>query len=244
MKLKHQQEKEQFQKLFAEERIDHFDERFKILEIFLNTEKHVTVDEFVQLLEADGLQPKVDFVHDTLELMCRFGFAQKVRFDNGHIRYEHRHLGQHHDHMICTKCKKIIEFNDAQLENLQVQIAATYGFHMLQHKMEIYGICSDCLQKRTPSMPLGMARQGERLVIKSYTGGKNSRMRLLSMGLRPGDEIEVITNIGRGQMVVSADCRRFVLGRGLAQKIMVRPVAQNPLGEPSNTPESENHATQ
>jgi Fur family ferric uptake transcriptional regulator len=47
-------------------------------------------------------------------------------------------------------------------------------------------------------------------------------MRLLTMGLRLGDELEVITNQNHGQLVIAADCKRYVLGRGLAQKILVR----------------------
>jgi Fe2+ transport system protein FeoA len=43
------------------------------------------------------------------------------------------------------------------------------------------------------------------------------------MGLRAGDEVEVITNNSQGQMVIAADYKRYVLGRGLAQKIMVEP---------------------
>ena len=49
-------------------------------------------------------------------------------------------------------------------------------------------------------------------------------MRLLSMGLRLGDEIEVITNNHQGQMAIAADYKRYVLGRGFAQKILVEPV--------------------
>ncbi len=133
------------------------------------------------------------------------------------------HLGQHHDHMICTKCRKIVEFSEDRLEDLQVQIAAAHGFHMLQHKMEIYGICSECLENRIQVMPLVMAKPGERLIIKDITGGTGARMRLLSMGLRLKDEIEIVTNPKQGQLVVAVDFKRFVLGRGLAQKIMVQP---------------------
>lgn len=222
MKYIHHQEKEQFKKLFKQEHIDNFEDRFKVLEAFLQTERHVTASELIQILEESEHQLDLELVRDTLKLMCRFGFAQKNRFDNGQVRYEHRHLGQHHDHMICTKCKKIIEFKEDQLENLQVQIAAAYGFHMLQHKMEIYGICSECLKDRVKLMPLVMAKQGERLVIKDFTGGANARMRLLSMGLRFGDEIEVITNHSSGQLVIAVDYKRYILGRGLAQKIMVQ----------------------
>ena len=223
MKHIHRQEKQQFKKLFKQEYIDDFEDRFNILEVFLQTEKHLTSSEMIKLLEENGYNFEPDFIRDTLKLMVRFGFAKKNRFNNGPVRYEHMHLGQHHDHMICTKCRKIVEFREDRLENLQVQIAAAHGFHMLQHKMEIYGICSECLKNRIQVMPLVMAKQGERLIIKDITGGSGARMRLLSMGLRLKDEIEIVTNPKQGQLVVAVDFKRFVLGRGLAQKIMVQP---------------------
>jgi Fur family ferric uptake transcriptional regulator len=176
------------------------------------------------LLDRNGWRLDPEFVQETMKLMCRFGFAQKSRFDNGDLRYEHRHLGQHHDHMVCTKCKQIFEFEDKRLEELQLKIAATQGFHMLQHKMEIYGICATCLKDRIQMMPLDMARPGERLVLKDFEGGAGARIRLLSMGLRLGDEIEVISNNNRGQMAIAADFKRYVLGKGLAQKIRVEPI--------------------
>jgi len=223
MKHIHRQEKQQFKKLFKQEYIDDFEDRFNILEVFLQTEKHLTSSELIKLLEENGYDFEPDFIRDTLKLMVRFGFAKKNRFNNGPVRYEHMHLGQHHDHMICTKCRKIVEFREDRLEDLQVQIAAANGFHMLQHKMEIYGICSECLKNRIQIMPLVMARPGERLIIKDITGGTGARMRLLSMGLRLEDEIEIVTNPKQGQIVVAVDLKRFILGRGLAQKIMVQP---------------------
>lgn len=218
----HTREKEQFKKLFEQEGIDRLDDRLKVLEMFLKTERHVSEMELSELIRENHIDLPVDFISDTLNLMCQYGFAQKHRFDNGVLRYEHRHLGQHHDHMICTKCNKIFEFENSQLESIQLQIAATHGFHMLQHKMEIYGICSQCLIRRLPVMPLMAAKQGERLVVKSFSGGANSRMRLMSMGLRPGDHIDIISKLNQGQLVVALDFKRLVLGRGLADKIMVQ----------------------
>jgi len=226
MKPIHHQEKEQLKKLFQQENIDAFEDRYNVLEAFLKTERHITTSELVDILRNYGHNYSTEFVRDTLRLMCRFGFAQKNRFNNGQVRYEHRHLGHHHDHLICTKCQKIIEFSDEDLERLQVQIAAAKGFLMLQHKMEIYGICFQCLKQRVRLMPLITAKQGERLIIEEFTGGTASRLRLMSMGLRVGDEIEVLTNQGRGQMVIAAGGRRYVLGRGLAQKIMTRQLGE------------------
>ncbi len=226
MKQVHSQEKEQFKKLFKQENISDFEDRFKVLEVLLQTEHHVTVSELVQLMEEDGYSFTPDFVRETLKLICRYGFAKKIKFNHGPVRYEHRHLCQHHDHMICTNCKKIIEFQNEKIENLQVQVSVDYGFHMLQHKLEIYGVCSECLKDHLKLMPLVMAKQGERLTIQDFTGGSNARMRLLSMGLRIGDEIDVITNSGKGQMVIALDCNRYAIGHGLARKIIVQTIKE------------------
>jgi len=220
----HSYERRQFEKLFKQEKIDRFDDRFKVLEAFLQTEQHVTVEVMEVTLKDKKPPLSKEFIKETLELMCLFGFAQKHRFKNGGVYYEHRHLGQHHDHMICTKCGKIIEFVNDQLEQVQSQVASGFGFHMLQHRMEIYGICGDCLKSREQYMPLLSAKQGERVIIKDFIGGNKARMRLSSMGLRIGDELEVVTNNGQGQMVVAVDFQRYVFGRGMSQKIIVQQV--------------------
>ena len=227
MKHIHRQEHEQFKKLFTEEHTDNIEDRFKILEAFLQIEEHVTSAELFQILTDKGHQVAPELVRETLKLMCRYGFAQKNRFRNEEVRYEHRHLGQHHDHMICTNCRGVFEFKNEQLEALQVKIAATYGFHMLQHKMEIYGICASCLKERVRVLPLDTAKQGEKLIIKDILGGAGVRMRLLTMGLRQGDQIDIVTNISKGQLVIAVEGKRYVLGRGMAQKILVQPVEKN-----------------
>jgi Fur family transcriptional regulator, ferric uptake regulator len=217
----HAREKDQFKKLFRQERDENFEDRFKVLEAFLSTENHVTADELHALLHAHGTAVAFDFVRDTLKMLSRVGFAAASRFDNGVVRYEHHHLGDHHDHMICTKCRKILEFKDERLESYQIEIAERHGFHMLRHRMELYGLCAGCMKERSHHMPLTMARPGEKLVVREIIGGSEGRLRLLTMGLRPGDTVEVITNNGQGQLAISADMRRFVLGRNLAQKIVV-----------------------
>jgi Fur family ferric uptake transcriptional regulator len=223
----HKQEKHQFTKLFKQDRIDRFKDRLTVLGVFLRTEHHVTAQELTDLVNSQGDTLSLEFVRETIELMCHYGFASRNRFGNGVPRYEHRHLGQHHDHMICTKCKSIFEFENQTLERLQLKIASEKGFHVLQHKMELYGICHQCLDRRDYDIALDAAKTGERLVIKAFLGGAKSKLRLLSMGLRIGDEIEVITNVNKGQMVIASDFKRLVLGQGLARKIQVSPKADN-----------------
>ena len=214
-------EKSNFRTLIENDEIGKVEERLNIIEVFLSIEEHVTLEEMVQLLKERGYDYDLEFVRQCMNRWVEHGFAQKKQFEGQPPRYEHRHLGKHHDHLICTKCGKIEEFRNEDMEKLQVKVATAQGFHMLQHKMEIYGICSECLSQRSPLMPLAMAKPGENVVIKDIMGGSHARSRLASMGLRRGDLLEIINNNGLGRLIVGHEAMRLAMGRGIAQKIMV-----------------------
>lgn len=69
---------------------------------------------------------------------------------------------------------------------------------------------------------LHIAKPGCKFIIKKYAGCTNVNMRLINMGLRIGDQVEIITNFGQGKIVIAVDYNRYVLGRGIARKIMVK----------------------
>jgi Fur family ferric uptake transcriptional regulator len=126
--------------------------------------------------------------------------------------------------MICTKCGTILEFKDEALEKQQQKVAKEYGFHMLQHRMEIYGLCSACMASRQKLVLLHKAKPGERLKVKQLEAGRQMQLRISSMGLKIGDEIEVLSNGFGGQVVIGSGDTRLVIGSGMAQKIWVEPV--------------------
>ena len=214
-------EKTNFRTLIENDDIGKVEERLNIIEVFLSIEEHVTLEEMVQLLKDRGYDYDLEFVRQCMNRWVEHGFAQKKKFEGQPPRYEHRHLGKHHDHLICTKCGEIEEFRNEDMERLQINVASAQGFHMLQHRMEIYGICSECLAQRSPLLPLAMAKPGENVVIKDIMGGSHARSRLASMGLRRGDLLEIINNNGLGRLIVGHEAMRLAMGRGIAQKIMV-----------------------
>ncbi len=219
----HEQEKKQFRRLFQQQGVDKFNSRFQVLEAFLKLEHHVTIKDILAQLGQDKIQLDEGLVFNSMELLCRFGFASKIELDDKETQYEHRHLGLHHDHMVCTKCGDILEFRDEAIEKQQFKVAEVYGFHMLQHKMEIYGICSKCMEERNAVVFLHKARQGEKLIVKDFEAGKNMQLRVSSMGLKIGDAIEIVSVGFGGQMVIANRENRLVLGRGIAEKIRVQP---------------------
>ncbi len=83
-------------------------------------------------------------VYRTLKLLCESGLAKEVNFGDGIARFEPRHDNTHHDHLICEKCGKTQEILDENIEKLQVEVAAKYGYTLTSHKMYLYGLCQDC----------------------------------------------------------------------------------------------------
>ena len=152
-------------------------------------------------------------MRETLELLTRFGLAMRREFEGEPIRYEHRHLDEHHDHLICTSCGAITEFAHPQLEALQEQIAKDQGFHCLRHRHQIYGLCKKCLARREPTMPLTMASPGERVRVERILGGDMSCHHLADLGMSVGQELEVLSS-NDGPMVVALRGSRVALGPG------------------------------
>ncbi len=215
----HQREKEEFRRIFSSLDEANLADREAVFEAFIEEDRHLTPEELLETLKRRGFSRGLDFVTQTLDLLCRYGFAQAKSFEGRPTLYEHRHLEEHHDHLICTKCGQIIEFIHPTIESLQEEMARLYGFKPLSHKLEIYGLCSGCQTKRVPTLPLSLASPGEKVRFCRFLGGEKLRARLTSMGLQVGDTVEVINNCG--PVIVSAKGARLALGRGLAQKILV-----------------------
>lgn len=119
-------------------------QRDVILDIFLSTHQHVSVEELY--LKIKSCNPGIGHatVYRTLKLFVEAGLAREILLHDGQTRYEHVVAGEHHDHLVCTGCNSIVEFEDATIEKLQDEIAARHGFLIKKHKMEIYGLCANC----------------------------------------------------------------------------------------------------
>ena len=218
----HKDEFEQFKAVLESFDITKIDERLSVLKTFLSTDKHVSLPDLIKIMRAAGKHvPNQEFMKETMDMFCQFGFATAMSFENQETLYEHHHLGLHHDHFICTRCGKIQEFHNEKLERLQIDIARLFQFHPLQHKMEIYGLCRDCMDQRDSTITLFLASNGERVKIVKIEGGRQMQARLASMGITVNSCLEMINNNAAGQILVAVDGVRIALNRGMAQKIFV-----------------------
>lgn len=125
-----------------------------ILDFFLATHQHVSVEELY--LKIKSVHPGIGSatVYRTLKLLVEAGLAREVLLHDGQTRYEHVVEGEHHDHLVCTCCNSVVEFENATIEKLQDEIATRHGFYIKSHKLELYGLCARCRAKLLPSAPL------------------------------------------------------------------------------------------
>ena len=119
-------------------------QRDLILDIFLRTEEHLSSEDLYRLVQKEDPTIGQTTVYRTLKLLSEAGLAREVRFGDNRTHYEHNYKHQHHDHMICSECGRIIEFFSAQLEGIQDAMAAKHKFQITQHLLRIIGICAEC----------------------------------------------------------------------------------------------------
>ncbi|MBN1572354.1 MAG: transcriptional repressor [Deltaproteobacteria bacterium] len=210
-----------FYTVFSEDGLENPEERFKLLDLFLDSENHLSLNKLHEMSQAAGLFLTPQKISDYMDIFERYGLAEKVENQDGNVLYEHLHLGKHHDHMICVKCGKILEFEDADIEHLQNSVAAYHGFLPLKHSLTMYGLCDKCQGEREKFIRLSDANPGERVRIERFMGGHRLKNRLLSMGLSVGKEVEVL-NAGRpGPTIIAVDGSRIALGHMLSRKVWV-----------------------
>jgi Fur family ferric uptake transcriptional regulator len=122
--------------------------RSLIVEYFLHEDKHFSVEELYSEIKKISSGISYSTVYRTLKLLTSFGLAEECDFDDGITRFEPVHKAQHHDHLICKRCGKIIEFKNNEIEKLQHDVAEKLKFSIEFHRLAIYGICSDCKKKQ------------------------------------------------------------------------------------------------
>jgi len=115
-----------------------------ILDSFLSSDRHVSIEELYLKLRAE--HPGIGYatVYRTLKLFAESGIAREIHFGDGQTRYEHVAEGEHHDHLVCIRCGRIQEFEDERIEQLQAEVASRHGFRIEMHKLELYGLCANC----------------------------------------------------------------------------------------------------
>jgi Fur family transcriptional regulator, ferric uptake regulator len=122
-------------------------QRDLILEVFLRTEDHLSSEDLYWIVQKQDASIGQTTVYRSLKLFTEAGLAREVRLGDGVTYYEHHYKHDHHDHLICTDCGKVIEFFSAELEALQDEMAEKFKFKPTHHSLRILGLCEECQKK-------------------------------------------------------------------------------------------------
>jgi len=145
--------REQLAKYIATKGLKSTRQRDVIADTFLSAHGHLNVEELLERVRELDDRISAATVYRTMKLLTECGLAAPRRFDDGQTRYEPAIGRHHHDHLICKECGTIIEFEDDRIEHLQAAVAKRHGFLVTHHKLEMYGLCSDCQKAGATAQP-------------------------------------------------------------------------------------------
>jgi Fur family ferric uptake transcriptional regulator len=137
------------------------DARAAIVEAALARTGHYPIEDLIADLKSRGIRGSKATVYRTLPLLAEAGILQAAIVAGDTKSYETTFGRDHHDHLICGGCGKVIEFGFEAFEILQREVAGRYGFRLDTHHHELVGTCPECLVREggtpepAPSKPNG-----------------------------------------------------------------------------------------
>lgn len=137
-------EKEEFLRFLRRRGQRVTEERLALLEEIFSLHGHIDADEVLLSMKGRGLKISRATVYRNLELLVESGLVRKHRLVGRGLLYEHIHPGQGHDHLVCTRCGRMIEFISPGINALQSEICRAHGFVTTQHTLQILGVCNLC----------------------------------------------------------------------------------------------------
>ncbi len=139
-----QDQYEALQKYLTSKGLKKTHQRDVITRIFFGkAHRHYRIEEVLEKARQQDSSISYATVYRTLMMLVDGGFALQRQFGKGQSLFE-QVSGHHHDHLICTECGKIVEFENDTIEKLQESVAKKNNFKLTHHKMELYGLCSKC----------------------------------------------------------------------------------------------------
>lgn len=123
-------------------------QREDILKVLIENQKqHFRADTLLKKVKEINPDVGLATIYRNLELFCKLDITSELDFDSSYKYYELNLDENHHHHLVCINCDKIIEFNDEVLERFEKKIEDKYNFEIVNHQIKFYGICKDCNEK-------------------------------------------------------------------------------------------------
>ncbi len=122
--------------------------RIAILQAILDHSGHFDVDELFLDLRRRNERISKASIYRTIPLLVEAGLINQIYFEDGRLHYEPVYGRDHHCHLRCSECRRVIEFKNEMMLDLEARLAEEHGFLIQGHQVEVYGLCPECRKKR------------------------------------------------------------------------------------------------
>ena len=136
-----------FEELLVERGLRLTAARRAIVEVVLARAGHFAIEDLVADLRSRGLPASKATVYRSLPLLTEAGILSSAVLTRDEHTYERAVGREHHDHLVCRRCGKVVEFEYEAIEVLQREVAARYGFTLEGHVHQLIGRCADCRER-------------------------------------------------------------------------------------------------
>ena len=138
---------QKFEEFLKSKELKYTSERKSIVKAMFSFYKHFDVEELFEKLRKQRNNVSRATIYRTIPLLIQSGLITETLRCQDKISYENIFNKKHHDHLLCVKCGKIIEFYNEKIEKLQDEVCRQHNFVPIEHRLGIKGYCEDCYKK-------------------------------------------------------------------------------------------------
>ena len=138
---------ERFRRHLRDQHLPVTRQRDLIAQTVLMSDEHLSVEAIQRALMERGERVGTATIYRTLDVLVRSGLVRAHDFGEGFKRYEPMPQQAYHEHLICLRCGKVVEFQNERLERMIPIIADEHAFEHQRHRVEVYGLCQECRRR-------------------------------------------------------------------------------------------------
>ena len=122
-------------------------QRLVILRTLVESQNHPSVEDIFAKVRVHFPTTSLATVYKTISVIKELGEVLELEFSSGHNRYD-GHKPYPHPHLLCVKCKKIVDPELSSLAHLTRELVSDTGYRILSHRLDFYGICPKCQKQQ------------------------------------------------------------------------------------------------
>jgi Fur family peroxide stress response transcriptional regulator len=122
-------------------------QRFAVAEILANSQEHLSAEKIYEKVKVDFPYTSLATVYKTITLLKKVGEVMELGFVDDSNRYDGARPYPH-AHLVCIDCKRIIDPEIPALKDLPQELSQMTGYHIMNHRLDFFGICPQCQEKK------------------------------------------------------------------------------------------------